>query len=51
MVVPLAPWHLDLAADGSDQLRQTFFNRPAPNTFEDIGRWRLESPEGRQVRR
>jgi copper homeostasis protein (lipoprotein) len=44
-------WHLDLAADGSYQLRQTFLGRPAPNTFDDIGRWQLESPEGRLVLR
>ncbi|MFM7360373.1 MAG: META domain-containing protein [Cyanobium sp.] len=44
-------WHIDLAADGSYQLRQTFLGRPAPNTFDDIGRWQLESPEGRLVLR
>ncbi len=31
-------WQVDLAADGSYQLRQTWLNRPAPNTFDDIGR-------------
>jgi hypothetical protein len=35
-------WQLDLAADGSFQLRQTFLNRPAPNSVDDIGLWRLE---------
>ena len=35
-------WQVDLAADGTYQLRQTFLNRPAPNSFDDIGRWRLE---------
>lgn len=35
-------WQLDLAADGRFQLRQTFLNRPAPNSVDDIGRWRLE---------
>jgi copper homeostasis protein (lipoprotein) len=44
-------WHLDLAADGSYQLRQTYLSRPAPNRFDDIGRWRLESPDGRLVLR
>lgn len=44
-------WHLDLAADGSYQLRQTFLGRPAPHSFDDIGRWRLEAPGGRLVLR
>ena len=35
-------WQVDLATDGSFQLRQTFLDRPAPNQFDDIGRWRLE---------
>ena len=35
-------WQVDLAADGSYQLRQTWLNRLAPNMFDDIGRWRLE---------
>lgn len=42
-------WHLDLAAAGTYQLRQTFLNEPAPNQFDDIGRWRLESGSGRLV--
>ena len=42
-------WQVDLAADGSYQLRQTWLNRPAPNTFDDIGRWRLEPSGQRQV--
>ncbi|MCX5951166.1 MAG: META domain-containing protein [Cyanobacteria bacterium] len=41
-------WQVDLAADGSYQLRQTWLNRPAPNTFDDIGRWRLE-PSGQRL--
>jgi hypothetical protein len=32
-------------ADGRFQLRQTFLNRPAPDRFADIGRWRL-APAG-----
>jgi copper homeostasis protein (lipoprotein) len=44
-------WQIDLAPDGSYQLRQTFLGRPLPNTFDDIGRWRLESPDGRLVLR
>ncbi len=38
-------WQVDLFSDGSFQLRQTFLDRPAPNSFDDIGRWRLE-PQG-----
>ena len=41
-------WQVDLAADGSYQLRQTWLNRPAPHTFDDIGRWRLE-PSGQRL--
>ena len=44
-------WQVDLDADGSYQLRQTWLNRPAPNTFDEIGRWRLESSTGRLVLR
>ena len=40
---------MDLAADGPYQLRQTFLNRPQPNQFDDIGRWRLEPGTRRQV--
>ncbi len=42
-------WQVDLAADGSFQLRQTYLNRPAPNRFDDIGRWRLEPLSHRLV--
>jgi uncharacterized lipoprotein YbaY len=41
-------WQVDLAADGSYKLRQTWLNRPAPNTYDDIGRWRLE-PSGHRL--
>ncbi len=44
-------WQVDLAADGSYQLRQTWLNRPAPNTFDDIGRWHLEPSSQRLVLR
>ncbi len=44
-------WHVDLAADGTYQLRQIFLNRPQPNAFDDIGRWRLEPGTGRLVLR
>jgi uncharacterized lipoprotein YbaY/uncharacterized lipoprotein NlpE involved in copper resistance len=44
-------WQVDLAADGSFQLRQTFLDRPAPNRFDDIGRWRIEPGSNRLVLR
>ena len=44
-------WQVDLLADGSFQLRQTFLDRPAPNRFDDIGRWRLEPGRNRLVLR
>jgi uncharacterized lipoprotein NlpE involved in copper resistance len=44
-------WQVDLAADGSYQLRQEFLNRPAPNRFDDIGRWRLVPGSQRLVLR
>jgi len=44
-------WQVDLSSDGAYQLRQTFLNRPAPNSFDDIGRWRLESGSTRLVLR
>ena len=44
-------WQLDLSADGSFQLRQTFLDRPAPNRFDDIGRWRIEPGSNRLVLR
>ena len=44
-------WQVDLSADGSFQLRQTFLDRPAPNRFDDIGRWRLEPGRNRLVLR
>jgi uncharacterized lipoprotein YbaY/uncharacterized lipoprotein NlpE involved in copper resistance len=45
----LIRWQVDLAGDGSYQLRQTFVNRPAPNRFDAIGRWRLEPGRQRLV--
>ncbi len=42
-------WQVDLAPSGSFQLRQTFLDRPAPNQFDDIGRWRLEPGTHRLV--
>jgi copper homeostasis protein (lipoprotein) len=44
-------WQVDLSGDGSFQLRQSFLDRPAPNRFDDIGRWRLEPGGNRLVLR
>jgi uncharacterized lipoprotein YbaY/heat shock protein HslJ/uncharacterized lipoprotein NlpE involved in copper resistance len=44
-------WHVDLAPDLTYQLRQTQLGRPAPNRFDDIGRWRLEPGTSRLVLR
>jgi copper homeostasis protein (lipoprotein) len=44
-------WQVDLSADGSFQLRQSFLDRPAPNRFDDIGRWRIEPGSNRLVLR
>lgn len=32
-------WHLDLYREGHFQLRTTYLDKPAPNQFDDIGRW------------
>jgi copper homeostasis protein (lipoprotein) len=40
-------WHFDLARDGRFQARQTFANEPAPNRFDDIGRWRWHAGSGK----
>ncbi|MEB3321883.1 MAG: META domain-containing protein [Synechococcaceae cyanobacterium] len=44
-------WHLDLAPDGTYQLRRTFPGRPRRRAFDQIGRWRLERQRGRLVLR
>lgn len=44
-------WHLDLHPDGKFQLRTLHVGRPAPNQFDDIGRWLLQSDSGRIVLR
>jgi len=44
-------WQVDLLTDGSFQLRQTFLDRPAPNRFDDIGRWWIEPGSNRLVLR
>jgi copper homeostasis protein (lipoprotein) len=35
-------WQLDILPGGSYQRRLSFLNRPAPNAFDDIGRYTLE---------
>lgn len=42
-------WQVDLEADGTFQLRQTYLNRDPGQNFDDIGRWRLESGGKRLV--
>jgi copper homeostasis protein (lipoprotein) len=44
-------WHVDLAPDGTYQLRQTYLNRAPDQNFDDIGRWQLEPGSGRLVLR
>ncbi|MGL6133513.1 MAG: META domain-containing protein [Prochlorococcaceae cyanobacterium] len=43
-------WQVDLEADGTYQLRQTYLNREPERGFDDIGRWQLDS-DGRLVLR
>lgn len=45
----LSRWQLDLAADGSFQLRRRGIGRLALNRFDAIGRWRLEPGSNRLV--
>ncbi|MCX7891820.1 MAG: YbaY family lipoprotein [Burkholderiales bacterium] len=44
-------WHVDLHPEGRFQLRETHLGRPAPNQFDDIGRWSREAESGRVVLR
>jgi len=39
-------WQVDLAGDGSFQLRQTRLDRPGADPSDDIGRWRLDPASG-----
>ncbi|MCP9926571.1 META domain-containing protein [Cyanobium sp. CH-040] len=41
-------WHVDLEADGTYQLRQTYLNRDPERGFDDIGRWQLDA-DGRRL--
>lgn len=43
-------WHVDLLPEGRYRLRTEYVGRPAPNRFDDIGRWALD-PAGRLVLR
>jgi len=42
-------WQVDLASDGTFQLRQGGPERSTPNSHDDIGRWRLEPGGNRLV--
>jgi copper homeostasis protein (lipoprotein) len=44
-------WHLDLLPLGRYQLRTTYKDKPEPNRFDDIGRWRQEPDTGRLLLR
>lgn len=44
-------WHVDLMPEGRYQLRLTYRDRPAPASFDDIGRWLREPDTGRLVLR
>jgi uncharacterized lipoprotein YbaY/heat shock protein HslJ len=42
-----ALWHLDLLPVGRYQLRTVYKDKPEPNRFDDIGRWKREPKTGR----
>jgi len=44
-------WHVDLFPEGRFQLRTTHAGQPAPNQYDDIGRWWQEAGSGRVVLR
>ena len=46
-----ALWHLDLLPSGRYQLRTTYKDKPEPNRFDEIGRWRREPNTGRLLLR
>jgi uncharacterized lipoprotein YbaY/uncharacterized lipoprotein NlpE involved in copper resistance len=48
---PPVRWHVDLYPEGRFQLRITHVGQPAPNTFDDIGRWSRDPDGGRIVLR
>jgi copper homeostasis protein (lipoprotein) len=43
----LIRWHLDLLPGGHYQLRTVYLDKPAPNQFDQIGRWQYDSEQGR----
>lgn len=40
-------WHLDLLPEGRYQLRTAYLDRPRPNQFDQLGRWRYDQNGGR----
>jgi copper homeostasis protein (lipoprotein) len=40
-------WHLDLLPEGRYQLRTTYLDKPEPNRFDKLGRWRYDRDNGR----
>lgn len=42
-------WHLDLFPEERYQLRLIYLGKPAPNSFDDIGRWRHDREKNRLV--
>jgi copper homeostasis protein (lipoprotein) len=41
-------WHLDLLPDQRYRLRRTYKDKPAPNRFDEIGRW-AHAPDSRSI--
>jgi heat shock protein HslJ len=42
----LIRWHLDLLPDGNYQLRTVYLDKPAPNQFDQVGRWQYDAVAG-----
>src|SRR5215472_5495973 len=40
-------WHLDLLPEQRYRLRRTYEGKPAPNRFDEIGRWALAADSAR----
>lgn len=43
-------WHLDLLPLGRYQLRMTYVDKPAPNQFDELGRWEQDSRDRVELR-